>query len=55
MKVETHFFHLVYIIRLYPHDLSPQLFLDLFHLQPCLLVMNKIYRDTLAAESTRST
>jgi hypothetical protein len=54
-KFDHHLLHFIKIIRLDSDDLLPQCLLDLFHLQPSLPVMHKVYRNPFAAESAGAT
>jgi hypothetical protein len=51
----THFLHLIFIIRLYPHNRRSQYLLNLVHLIPGLPVVHEIDGDSLAPKAASST
>src|ERR1700685_4640378 len=51
----TNLLHVIQIIRLYSYNLLAEQLFDLFHLQPCLLIVHEIDRDPLAPKSSSST
>ena len=55
VSLNTCLFHLVQISCLDARNPLSERLLNLFHLQPSLLVMHKVYRNTLPPESTRTT
>ena len=52
--VNTYLLHFIKIMGLYPHNFLAESFLNLFHLQPRLLIVYEVDRNALSAKATGS-